>query len=188
MVHATNNYACPYVHATTSCPPHFLLKATMLYTYALMSPFQILPPHSRPMTSHHVTCHMTVVSCASSSSKRKIKEKKINIKENKNCQCSKYLITLVIPCNQLCCLSSFSMSSYQYIMMQLDYFHLQLLILYITIQIPQSWNENRTLDWVIMRELDGALSTELSTLCTTNGDLCIHYNYSILKYLYFLQG
>jgi len=31
------------------------------------------------MTSHHVTCHVTVVSHASSSSKRKIKEKKNKI-------------------------------------------------------------------------------------------------------------
>ena len=35
MVHATNNYTCPYVHATTSCLPHFLLKTTMLYICAL---------------------------------------------------------------------------------------------------------------------------------------------------------
>ena len=53
--------------------------------------FQILPPCSKPMTSHHVTCHVTVVSCASSSSKRKIKEKRKEnqykirkIKEKKN--------------------------------------------------------------------------------------------------------
>ena len=32
IVYATNNYVCPYVHATISCPPYFLLKATMLYT------------------------------------------------------------------------------------------------------------------------------------------------------------
>ena len=37
--------------------------------------FQILPSYSRPMTSHHVTCHVTVVSCASSLSKRKRKTK-----------------------------------------------------------------------------------------------------------------
>ena len=76
MVHATNNYACPYVHATTSCLPHSLLKATILYTYALMSSFR---------SFHHVTCHVTVVSHASSSSKRKIKKKKkkINIKSKK---------------------------------------------------------------------------------------------------------
>jgi len=43
------------------------------------------------MTSHHVTCHVTVVSCASSLSKRKIKEKRKEnqykirkIKEKKN--------------------------------------------------------------------------------------------------------
>ena len=41
--------------------------------------FQILLLCSRPIMSHHVTCHVTVVSHASSSSKRKIKEK---IKEN----------------------------------------------------------------------------------------------------------
>jgi len=41
--------------------------------------FQILPPCSRPMTSPHVTCHVTVVSHVSSLSKRKIKEKR---KEN----------------------------------------------------------------------------------------------------------
>ena len=41
--------------------------------------FQILPPCSRSMMSYHVTCHVTVVSCASSSSKRKIKEKKNKI-------------------------------------------------------------------------------------------------------------
>ena len=41
--------------------------------------FQILPPCSRPMTSHHVTCHVTAVSHASLLSKRKEKEKE---KEN----------------------------------------------------------------------------------------------------------
>ena len=53
--------------------------------------FQILPLCSRPMTSHHVICHVTVVLCASSSYKRKIKEKRKEnqykirkIKEKKN--------------------------------------------------------------------------------------------------------
>ena len=49
--------------------------------------FQILPSYSRPMTSHHVTCHVTVVSCASLLSKTKTKSKenknKINIKSEK---------------------------------------------------------------------------------------------------------
>ena len=47
--------------------------------------FQILLPCFRPMMSHHVTCHVTEISCASSSSKRKSKRKenKINIKPEK---------------------------------------------------------------------------------------------------------
>ena len=46
--------------------------------------FQILLLCSRPMTLHHVTCHVTTVSHASSLSKRKEKENKISIKsENK---------------------------------------------------------------------------------------------------------
>ena len=39
------------------------------------------------MTSHHVICHVTAVSYASSSSKRKEKE-------NKNCSCPQYSITV----------------------------------------------------------------------------------------------
>ena len=37
--------------------------------------FQILLPCSRPIMSHHVTCHVTAMSCASSFSKRKTKNK-----------------------------------------------------------------------------------------------------------------
>jgi len=37
--------------------------------------FQIFPPCSKPMTSYHVTCHVTAVSCASLLFKRKEKEK-----------------------------------------------------------------------------------------------------------------
>ena len=57
--------------------------------------FQILPLCSRPMMSHHVTCHVTAVSCASSLSKgkRKEKKKKINIKsENKRKEKEKLLV------------------------------------------------------------------------------------------------
>jgi len=43
--------------------------------------FQILLSCSGPMISHHVTCHVTAVSCASLLSKRKIKEKE---KENQS--------------------------------------------------------------------------------------------------------
>ena len=69
MVCATNNYACPYIHATT-------LFSTQGHHVVYMYPnviFQILPPYSRPMMSHYVTCHVTAVSCASSLSKIKIK-------------------------------------------------------------------------------------------------------------------
>jgi len=47
--------------------------------------FQILLLCSRPMMSHHVTCHVTTMSHASSLSKRKSKTKqnKINIKSEK---------------------------------------------------------------------------------------------------------
>ena len=47
--------------------------------------FQILLLCFRPMTSHHMTCHVTVMSCASSLSKEKEKEiqKKSNIKSRK---------------------------------------------------------------------------------------------------------
>ena len=56
--------------------------------------FQIFLLCSRPMTSHHVTCHVTTVSLASLLSKRRKKEKekenqykirKIKEKKNKNC-------------------------------------------------------------------------------------------------------
>ena len=46
--------------------------------------FQILLLHSRPMTSHHVTCHVTAMSCAFFIVQKK---KKIKIKENKNKNC-----------------------------------------------------------------------------------------------------
>ena len=44
--------------------------------------FQILPPCSRPMMSHHVTCHVTVVSHASSLSKKKKEKEKRKEKQN----------------------------------------------------------------------------------------------------------
>ena len=50
--------------------------------------FQILLPYSRPMTSHDVTCHVTTMSHAFSSSKEKrnSKEKKYKIKKNVSVQ------------------------------------------------------------------------------------------------------
>jgi len=45
----------------------------------------------------------------------------------------------------------------------------------VMIQIPQSWNKNRTLNWVITRELNRVPSTNYSTLYTTDHSLCTHY-------------
>ena len=56
--------------------PHVRLKATMLYTCALMSSFRTFYHILGLMTSHHVTHHVTAMSCASSLSKRKKKKKK----------------------------------------------------------------------------------------------------------------
>ena len=72
------------VHATTSCLPYSLLKATMLHTYALMSSSRSFYHILGLMTSCHVTCHVTEMSCASSSFKIKRKRKQNPIKsENK---------------------------------------------------------------------------------------------------------
>ena len=56
-----------------------------VYTICPNIIFQILLPCFRPMTSHHVTYNVTAVSHASSSFKKKPKEKekKINIKSEK---------------------------------------------------------------------------------------------------------
>ena len=41
------------------------------------------PPYSRPMMSHHVTCHVTTMSHASLSSKRKEKQNPYKIRKIK---------------------------------------------------------------------------------------------------------
>ena len=77
LVRATNKLSLPY------CPCYNLMSisfSTQGHHVVYMCPnviFQILLPCSRLMTSHNVTCHVTAVSHASSSSKRKnkIKEK-----------------------------------------------------------------------------------------------------------------
>ena len=73
-------YKVHMVCATTSCPPHFLLKATMLYTCALMSSSRSF--HYVLGLWHHTMrpvmwlwCHMPLY-CP----KEKKKKKKINIK------------------------------------------------------------------------------------------------------------
>ena len=56
--------------------PHACLKATMLYTCALVSSSRSFYHILGLMTSHHVTCHVTAMSRASSSSKKKTKQNK----------------------------------------------------------------------------------------------------------------
>ena len=58
------------------------------YVYTICSDiiFQIFLPCSRPMTSHHVTFHVTAMSHAPSlliKRKRNLKEKKYKIKKNR---------------------------------------------------------------------------------------------------------
>ena len=62
-----------------------LTQGYHMYTMCPNIIFQIFLPCSRPMTSHHVTCHVTAMSHASSLSKEKEKEiqKKRNIKSKK---------------------------------------------------------------------------------------------------------
>jgi len=85
-------YRVHMVHTTSSYLPYFLLKATMLYTCALMSSsrffYYILGLWS------HIMWHVMWLRChvPSSSSKKKKKRKenqykirKINKKKNKNC-------------------------------------------------------------------------------------------------------
>ena len=83
LVHATNNQFCPYVHVVSSCSPYFLLKTTILFPCALMSSSSSFHYVLGLMASHHVTCHVTAVSCASSSSKRERNEKR-KTKEKQN--------------------------------------------------------------------------------------------------------
>ena len=56
----------------------------MLLTYSLTLFFLLFPSESRPITSHHVTCHVTAVMCLFFVKKKiKIKIKKRNIKSKK---------------------------------------------------------------------------------------------------------
>ena len=71
MVHATTNYTCPYVHALFSC----LLQGHHIVFMCPDVIFQTLPLCSRPMMLPHVTCHVTMVSYASSLSKKEKKRK-----------------------------------------------------------------------------------------------------------------
>ena len=59
LVHATNNQTCPYVYTSSS---YLLQGYHVIYIYPDVI-FQVLPPCFGPMMSHHVTCHVTSLSC-----------------------------------------------------------------------------------------------------------------------------
>jgi len=61
MVHANDKSPYPNVHTLSISVLYIYYKINMLLTCILMSFFQPLPLESRPMISHHVTCHVTAV-------------------------------------------------------------------------------------------------------------------------------
>jgi len=74
-------YQIHLVYATTSCPPHFLLKATILYTCALMSSSRSF--HYVLGLWHHIMWLVMWLWCHMPLYHPKEKEKKINIKSEK---------------------------------------------------------------------------------------------------------
>jgi len=96
---------CPNVHVlsiSVLCVHH---EVNILLTCTLIISFQLLLPESRLMTSHHVTFHVTVVTCLfiiqkkkkEIQKKRNIKLGNINIKKRK-IFISKHTITLGFSC------------------------------------------------------------------------------------------
>ena len=78
-------YCYMLVYTITLYLPHVLLKATILHPCALISSTTSFYHILSLITSHHVICHVTVVSHASLSSRINQKEKKskINMKSEK---------------------------------------------------------------------------------------------------------
>ena len=90
VLYIQNTYGLYYILMSTL----FLTQGHYIVYMCSDVIFQILLLYSRPMTSHHVTCHVTVMSHASSSSlKRNIKLKEKQIKEKEKYQCPKHSIT-----------------------------------------------------------------------------------------------
>ena len=74
MVHASINLPCPKVHALSMSIPCVYHKADILLTYSLTPSIWSALVYSRPMTSHHVICHVTTVTCLFIVNKIKRKE------------------------------------------------------------------------------------------------------------------
>ena len=81
----------------------------MLLTCSLISSFQSILICFRPMTSHHVICHVTTVTCLFIVQKEKEIQKKRNInsekidKRKRKILVSKYIITICLFTNQFTC-------------------------------------------------------------------------------------
>ena len=76
MVHAINNYSFPNVHASFISVSCIYYKIAMPLTCFLTLSIQTTLVCSMPMISHHVTIHVTAVTCLFI-----VKEKKFKIKE-----------------------------------------------------------------------------------------------------------
>ena len=85
MVCATNNYYYPNVYASSISILYVHYEVAIQLTCSLTSSIWFTPARSRPMTSHHVTSHVTAVMCLFIVNKRKrnSKEKIYKIKKNK---------------------------------------------------------------------------------------------------------
>ena len=79
MVHATNNYSCPNVHASSMSTLYVHYEIAIQLICSLISSIQSAPVCSRPMTLHHVTSHVTLVTCLfiANKNKKKFKRKEI---------------------------------------------------------------------------------------------------------------
>ena len=80
MVYATNNYSCPNIYVLSISVPCVHHEVAMQLTCSLISSIWSTPAYSRPITSHHVTSHMTAVTCLFIINKKKEIQKKRNIK------------------------------------------------------------------------------------------------------------
>ena len=83
MVHAANNYSCPNVYTLSMSTPYVHCVVTMHLTCSLTLFIQTHLACSRPMTSHHVTSHVTAVMCLFIVNKEKEFQRKRNIKSRK---------------------------------------------------------------------------------------------------------
>ena len=82
MVCATNSYSCPNIHMLSISAPCVHYEVAMQLTCSLMSSLQTALVLCRPMTSHHVTCHVTTVAYLFIVKEEEI-QKKRNIKSRK---------------------------------------------------------------------------------------------------------